>query len=123
MIPWSYGEFGSSFQSTSGSWSPRFSFCSQRLVSFEVHSYLNCRLTLASASVMIIASFVLYMFKLPTNAFSGVIESTIAVSILTNFLATSLIAYKLWLDTISSGINDDGLFLTGTTEKPPAISV
>jgi hypothetical protein len=50
-------------------------------------------------------------------------ENTVIISIVTNLLATLLIAYKLWLANIRSNVNDDCLFLTGTTEKPLEILV
>ena len=47
----------------------------------------------------------------------------LAASVATNLLATVLIAYKLWLVTIVSDINDDWLFVTGSTENPGAVLV
>jgi hypothetical protein len=79
---------------------------------------------LASASVMTLTYIVTYtMSTVSQNMLTLLSNCTVAISMVTNLLTTLLIAYKLWLVNISSDVNDYCLFLTGTTEKPPAILV
>ena len=63
---------------------------------------------LLSASAMILASNVVYaMSKTSFNMFKNMTDYTLIISMVTNLLATSLIAYKLWLVEIPSDVNDD----------------
>ena len=81
---------------------------------------------LRSASVFTVAYLVPYsMSMLSPDILTTILTCAFVASMVTNLLATLLIAYKLWLVNISSDVrvNDDCWFLTGTTENSPAILV
>lgn len=79
---------------------------------------------LASASVMALTYLVMYTMSIILYDMLATLSNcTLAFSMATNLLSTLLIGYKLWLVDISPDINDDCLFLTGTTKKPGAILV
>jgi hypothetical protein len=72
----------------------------------------------ASASVLAATYLVMYtMSIISVDVYNTLTDCTVALSMITNLLATLLIAYKLWLANIRSDINDDFLlvFLTGPT--------
>jgi len=63
---------------------------------------------LVSASAMMLTTYVIYArSKTSFNMFKTMTDYTLVISIVTNLLATSLIAYKLWLVNIPSDVDDD----------------
>ena len=64
------------------------------------------------------------MSRISYNMLATLSNCTLAFSMATNLLTTLLIAYKLRLvNYLSPNINDNCLFLAGSTEKPGAILV
>ena len=60
-----------------------------------------------TASAITLTYVVIYTTsKLPNNIITILTNCPIAASIATNLLSTVLIAYKLWLDDISSDVDD-----------------